>query len=49
MSRRFVLKKIAIENFKAVRQSGEVELTPLTVFIGNNGSGKRARKVPPTF
>ncbi|MGA2701853.1 MAG: ATP-binding protein [Isosphaeraceae bacterium] len=40
MSRRFVLKKIAIENFKAVRQSGEVELTPLTVFIGNNGSGK---------
>ncbi len=40
MSQRFVLKKIAIENFKAVRQSGEVELTPLTVFIGNNGSGK---------
>ena len=28
------------ENFKAIRQSGEIELTPLTVFIGNNGSGK---------
>jgi predicted ATPase len=40
MNDRFRLKKIAIRHFKAVRQSGEIELTPLTVFIGNNGSGK---------
>ena len=40
MTERFSLNKIAIRHFKAVRQSGEVELTPLTVFIGNNGSGK---------
>ena len=40
MTERFSLDKIAIKHFKAVRQSGEVKLTPLTVFIGNNGSGK---------
>jgi predicted ATPase len=40
MTERFSLNKIAIRYFKAVRQSGEIELTPLTVFIGNNGSGK---------
>ena len=40
MTERFSLNKIAIRHFKAVRESGEIELTPLTVFIGNNGSGK---------
>ena len=36
----FFLNSVRIENFKAVRKSGTVTLTPLTVFIGNNGSGK---------
>lgn len=36
----FFLNSVSIENFKAVRKSGTVQLTPLTVFIGNNGSGK---------
>lgn len=34
------LKSFRLKNFKAVRDSGEVNFTPLTVFIGNNGSGK---------
>ena len=40
MTNRFFLKSVAIENFKAVRRSGVVRFTPLTAFIGNNGSGK---------
>ena len=40
MTDRFFLKSVAIENFKAVRRSGTVKLTPLTVFIGNNGTSK---------
>lgn len=36
----FALNSIAVENFKAIRKSGTVKMTPLTVFIGNNGSGK---------
>jgi predicted ATPase len=36
----FFLNSVSMENFKAVRKSGTVKLTPLTVFIGNNGSGK---------
>jgi predicted ATPase len=36
----FFLNSVSIENFKAVRKSGTVKLTPLTVLIGNNGSGK---------
>ena len=36
----FFLNALAIKNFKAVRSSGAVKLSPLTVFIGNNGSGK---------
>ena len=36
----FLLRSVAIENFKAVLRSGPVNLTPLTVFIGSNGSGK---------
>lgn len=34
------LKSFRLKNFKAVRDSGLVKFTPLTVFIGNNGSGK---------
>jgi len=34
------IKSFQVNNFKAIRESGTVELTPLTVFIGNNGSGK---------
>jgi predicted ATPase len=38
------MKKLAlggfrIKNFKAVRDSKTIKFTPLTVFIGNNGSG----------
>ena len=40
MTDHLFLKSVAIENFKAVRRSGWVDFTPLTVFIGNNGSGK---------
>lgn len=34
------LKSFRLKNFKAVRDSGLVEFSPLTVMIGNNGSGK---------
>jgi len=34
------IKSIAVENFKALRASGTVKLKPLSVIIGNNGSGK---------
>ncbi|MDD5673369.1 MAG: AAA family ATPase [Chitinivibrionales bacterium] len=34
------LSSIRIKNFKAVRDSKTIKLTPLTVLIGNNGSGK---------
>jgi predicted ATPase len=34
------LNSFRLQNFKAVQDSGEVRFTPLTVFIGNNGSGK---------
>jgi len=37
---RLPLEKFRLQNFKAVRDSGLVTFTPLTVFIGNNGSGK---------
>ncbi len=40
MTDRFFLKSVVIENFKAIHRSGTVKLTPLTAFIGNNGSGK---------
>lgn len=35
-----VLKSFRLKNFKAVHNSGAIRFTPLTVFIGNNGSGK---------
>lgn len=34
------LRSFRLRNFKAVRDSGTIQFTPLTVFIGNNGSGK---------
>jgi predicted ATPase len=34
------LNSFRLQNFKAVQDSGVVHFTPLTVFIGNNGSGK---------
>jgi predicted ATPase len=34
------LDSVRVRNFKAIRDSHAVKLTPLTVFIGNNGSGK---------
>ncbi|MHB8897350.1 MAG: AAA family ATPase [Thermoguttaceae bacterium] len=34
------LDSVRIRNFKAIQYSGAVRLTPLTVLIGNNGSGK---------
>ncbi|RYZ76150.1 MAG: chromosome segregation protein SMC, partial [Proteobacteria bacterium] len=34
------LQTFRLRNFKAVRDSGVVKFTPLTVFIGNNGCGK---------
>lgn len=34
------LRTFQLKNFKAVRDSGVIKFTPLTVFIGNNGSGK---------
>ena len=40
MTERFRINHVAIRHFKAVRQSGEIVLTPHPVFIGNNGSGK---------
>jgi predicted ATPase len=36
----FLFQTITIENFKAVHRSSAVKLTPLTVFVGDNGSGK---------
>lgn len=40
MKSRTFLKSFKLENFKAVQKSGAVQFTPLTVLIGNNGSGK---------
>ena len=37
---RLPLETVRIRNFKAIRDSGVVTFTPLSVFIGNNGSGK---------
>jgi predicted ATPase len=40
MKKRLALRSFRLQNFKAVRDSGTVAFGPLTVFIGNNGSGK---------
>jgi AAA15 family ATPase/GTPase len=38
--KRSILKSFLLRNFKAVRDSKAIRFTPLTAFIGNNGSGK---------
>ena len=38
--RKLPLRSFQLKNFKAVRDSKPVKFGPLTVFIGNNGSGK---------
>ncbi len=40
MANKLALKSFRLKNFKAVRDSGVVKFTPLTVLIGDNGSGK---------
>lgn len=40
MSKPPILRDVTIRNFKAIRDSQRLKLTPLTVLIGNNGSGK---------
>ena len=40
MKKELPLAGIQIKNFKAIQDSKLVKLTPLTIFIGNNGSGK---------
>lgn len=40
MKRLHALRSFRVQNFKAIRDSRAVALTPLTVLIGNNGSGK---------
>jgi predicted ATPase len=37
---RTILSSVVIRNFKAIHYSKSLKLTPLTVLIGNNGSGK---------
>lgn len=34
------IQSVRLRHFKAVRDSGQIVFTPLTVFIGNNGVGK---------
>ena len=40
MANKLALKSFRLKNFKAIRDSGVVKFTPLTVLIGDNGSGK---------
>lgn len=40
MAKTLALKSFRLKNFKAIRDSGDVKFTPLTVLIGDNGSGK---------
>lgn len=40
MAKKLPLKSFRLKYFKAIRDSGVVEFTPLTVLIGDNGSGK---------
>lgn len=35
-----MIKSIRIKHFKAVKDSGTIQLGPLTVFVGHNGTGK---------
>lgn len=40
MAKNLALKSFRLKNFKAIKDSGVVKFTPLTVLIGDNGSGK---------
>lgn len=40
MAKAAFLKSFRLKNFKAIRDSGVVKFGPLTVLIGNNGTGK---------
>ncbi len=40
MAKKLALKSFRLKNFKAIKNSGVVKFTPLTVLIGDNGSGK---------
>ena len=40
MTKPIPLQSFRLKNFKAVRDSGTIKFGPLTVFIGDNGSGK---------
>ena len=40
MKSKLSLSSFCLKNFKAVQNSKTIKFTPLTVFIGNNGSGK---------
>ena len=40
MAKKLALKSFRLKNFKAIQDSGVVKFTPLTVLIGDNGSGK---------
>ena len=40
MAKKLALKSFRLKNFKAIKDSGLVKFTPLTVLIGDNGSGK---------
>ncbi len=40
MANKLALKSFRLKNFKAIRDSGVVRFSPLTVLIGDNGSGK---------
>lgn len=40
MANKLPLKSFRLKNFKAIRESVIVEFTPLTVLVGDNGSGK---------
>ena len=35
-----MISKVRVKNFKAIQDSGEIDLINLNAFIGNNGSGK---------
>ena len=40
MAKKLALKSFRLKNFKAIKDSGVVKFSPLTVLIGDNGSGK---------
>ncbi len=35
-----MITKVRVKNFKAIQDSGEIELKSISAIIGNNGSGK---------